>query len=422
MAMSAHSGEISIRSGATLIRLSEMWSHSGAILIRSQRKARCSPVITGRPLGPCGAISTRDGRRSALIPPAPSRALNTLRDDIQAMIDYSNTTWGAAVTAETGQSFQAGFADPLLAQYGIDLSNPASFENIDAATRSAFFLDWYDGLMAFSGTDQVDHWMPSVNWTPAITQDQGEGHDALVGILDVRISSTDNNVAFLQNVGGYNVSPNEHGAAVASLIAGRHDGEGVMGIAPNATVLAYSPFDASGSTNWTDVTTGVQTLAGLGANVVNMSLGLPTYTFHQDMADIFSSTTMQGYTDDTVFVLASGNDGVVQTTNVNWSATADASNLLIVGSVDPANNISFFSNTPGESCLLVNGTCSEENKLKYRFLVAPGELILVSDNAGGTTRLSGTSFAAPIVTGAVSLIHDRWPWLQQHAEVTTEII
>ncbi len=58
----------------------------------------------------------------------------------------------------------------------------------------------------------------------------------------------------------------------------------------------------------------------------------------------------------------------------------------------------------------------------YRYIVAPGELILVSDNHGGVTRVTGTSFAAPLVTGAIALLQDRWPWLQQHAEETVQII
>jgi len=350
-------------------------------------------------------------------------AANTaLRDDIQSLVDLSATTWGAAVTAGTNQNFEAAFADPLLAKYGIDLDDPSSLANVSAIDRSRFFLEWYDGLMAHSGTDQIDHWMATINWTPSLTQDQGEGHDAIVGLLDVRISTTDDNVQYLQNVGGYTYSPNEHGAAVASLIAGRHDGVGVMGIAPRATVKAYSPFDSTGSSNWTDIQNGVNTLAYYGANVINMSLGIPTWTFHQNMADIFQDSFIQAFGADTVFVLASGNEGSVQTTDVNWSADAKFDNLLFVGSVDPNKNISFFSNTPGEACLTVNGVCDEANKLKNRFLVAPGELILVSDNNGGTTRLSGTSFAAPLVTGAVSLIHDRWPWLQNFAKETTDII
>ena len=341
-------------------------------------------------------------------------------NQVQALVDLSAQTWGSAVTAGTNQNFEEAFANPLLAKYGIDLDDPSSLANITAAQRSQFFLEWYDGLMAHSGTDQVDHWMATVNWTPTLTQDQGEGHDAVVGLLDVRISATDDNLLYLQNIGGYTYSPSEHGAAVASLIAGRHDGVGVMGIAPRATVKAYSPFDNSGSSNWQDIEAGVDALTNSGANVINMSLGIPNWMFHQNMANIFRRDSLQSHSDDTVYVIASGNQGVMQTQDVNWDAGDTLDNVLFVGSVDPNKNISFFSNTPGDACLQVQGQCTEY--LKDRFLVAPGELILVSDNNGGTTRLSGTSFAAPLVTGAVSLIHDRWPWLQNFAKETADII
>ena len=342
--------------------------------------------------------------------------------DLQSMLDYSDTTWNSAVFGATGESFDAAFADPLLAQYGIDLSDASTLANVDAYDRSKFFLEFYDGLMAYSGMDRVDHWMPTVNWSPALTQDQGEGHDAIVGLLDIRISSTDDNIQYLTNIGGYTVSTNEHGAAVASLIAARHDGEGVMGIAPRASVLAYSPFDSSGSASWKDVADGIEELADAGANVINMSLGYPNFVFHQKMANIFTDEDLEDYQDNTVFVIAAGNEGKVQTSNVNWDEDTTTDNLLLVGSVDPTKTISFFSNQPGEACFKDGGSCNESDKLKYRFLVAPGELLLVSDNNGGTTRLSGTSFAAPLVTGAVSLVHDRWPWLQQHADVTADII
>jgi hypothetical protein len=94
----------------------------------------------------------------------------------------------------------------------------------------------------------------------------------------------------------------------------------------------------------------------------------------------------------------------------------------VVGSANPTYQISQFSNTPGEACILINNVCQEQNKIKYRFLVAPGELMLVEDNKGGITRMTGTSFAAPLVTGTISLLHSRWPWLRQYPAETTQII
>ena len=355
---------------------------------------------------------------------ADSVSWSTLANDLDTFVADAAATWGAAVTAGTNLTFEQAFADPLFAEYGINPDDPNSLANIDPATRSEFFLDWYDSLSWYSGTDIVDHWMATINWTPALTQDQGYGWDAVIGLLDVKISSTDDNVEYLINVGGYNASVNEHGAAVASLIAARHDGEGVMGIAPDAIVYAYNPFDHTGSSNFADIEHGVETLTGIGANVINMSLGKPNYTFHNQMADIFDQASLQAHVSDTVFVIASGNEGKEQKSNVRMSVGSSIENILFVGSVSPNKVISSFSNTPGESCVIFgNGNnCQEQNKLKYQFVVAPGELILVSDNAGGTTRLSGTSFAAPLVTGTVALIHDRWPWLQLHAEETVDII
>ncbi|MEO0833646.1 MAG: S8 family serine peptidase, partial [Pseudomonadota bacterium] len=332
---------------------------------------------------------------------------NGLLSDLNTIIDEAETVYGSRVTTSTGQSFRDGFATDFFADYGIDLNDSNSLRNISQETRSRLFLDWYDGLQSFSGTDQVDHWMATINWSPAITQDQGEGHDAVVGLLDVAIAATDQNIEYLVNAGGFAHSPNEHGAAVASLIAGRHDGMGVMGIAPRATIHAFSPFDASGTASFAKVSEGINALTAAGANVINMSLGVPGYALHQEIANFLSSGAVQKHADNTVFVIASGNDGITQGTDVQWNANASVDSLLIVGSVNPNKQISSFSNGVGSSCFVVSGQCAAGYELKDRFLVAPGELILVSDNNGGTTRLSGTSFAAPLVTGAVSLVHDR---------------
>ncbi|MEO1014518.1 MAG: S8 family serine peptidase [Pseudomonadota bacterium] len=342
-------------------------------------------------------------------------------NNLQNFVDLAGQVWGQSVTNATGQSFQQ-FAGDILARHGLELSDPEEIAEANAMTRSQFFLDWYDSLMGVSGTDIVDHWMPTINWRPSITQDQSKDHDSIVGLLDVRISTTDDNIMYLVDKGGYADSVNNHGAAVASLIAGRHDGKGVMGIAPSSTVYAYNPFDASGTADKKDVKAGVKKLAAEGANVINMSLGFPNYVFNQEMANIFGDGYLQSVAQDHVFVIAAGNEGVQQTSNVSVAGNDYFDNLLIVGSVDPTRTISFFSNTPGESCMERSGSCAEADKLKYRFLVAPGELLLTSDNAGGTVRMSGTSFAAPLVTGAVSLLHDRWPWLQNHAEETADII
>ena len=330
---------------------------------------------------------------------------------LQAIFDRAEDVFGGAVAHETGQTVREAVLADLLARYGLDLSNPDSLANMDAADRSAFFLDFYDGLMGFTGLDRVDHWMPAINWTPALSQAAGAGNNVVVGLLD--FSFTRDEALNVRNSKGERDYLNfAHGAAVAGLINAPLDGEGVMGLAPNATLVTYNPFDDTLSTNFDDVRDGVVALLRGNAHVINMSLGVPGTTFSQEWADVFSDSQVAENAPDTLFVFAAGNDGYTQDYDIDWSSVGDVSNLIVVGSVDPANNISTFSNRPGDACFTVNGTCAEGNRLMDRFLVAPGELILVSDGEGGVVRQSGTSFAAPMVSGAAALVQGRWGWLE----------
>ncbi len=214
---------------------------------------------------------------------------------------------------------------------------------------------------------------------------------------------------------------NDHGAAVASLIAAQEDGIGVMGIAPHADVQLYNPFDGTGTANWAGVASGLTKLFGHKDTVANASLGVPGWTLSQEWGQIL--TTLDPYKHGLVLVKAAGNEAVTQTSDIAWpSGYAAPNNLLVVGSSGPTNEISQFSNTPGEACITVDGVCQEQNKLKYRFLVAPGELMLVEDNQGGVTRMTGTSFSAPLVTGTIALLQTRWPWLRNYADETVQII
>lgn len=340
---------------------------------------------------------------------------------LKDLVNSSRDFWGAAVLAKTGKSFDQGFADGLLARYGINLNDPNSLSALDPSARAMFFLDWYDGLMNFSGTDHVDHWMKTVNWTPSLTRTQGSGGNSVVGILDQTVVGDAALTGKVIQYSGVSTFTDGHGAAVGSLIVGAHDGKGTMGLAPNATVIAYNPFDSTGTASWDEVTVGVRALKASGAGVVNMSLGVPGKTFDPGWNGVFANLATTLVLKNTVFVIAAGNEGVSQTGKINWSPLNPA--FLIVGSVDVEGDISNFSNRPGSACLATLGIlCIPGQSLKDHFLVAPGELILVSDGQGGVTRQIGTSFATPLVSGAVALLQDRWPWLVNFPNETASII
>lgn len=358
---------------------------------------------------------------------------DSIRYALEAMIAHAEAKFGAVYEAETGKSFREDFVAEVLERHGLDLdNNAASKETLakTAAERAAFYLDFNDSLLQYSGVDQVDHWMAAINWTPSITQIQGSGRDTIIGIIDGGFT---NDIDLSNNIvwaGGGDAAVGGHGAGVASLIAGAHDGKGILGIAPNVSIATYNPFDADGTSSWDAVATGIIRLQKTyvdGVNetgfvsIINMSLGESGWTLSQGLADVLSRWKIAQYHDENVFVVAAGNDGIAQTADIAWDFSNDAP-LILVGSINPLGEISSFSNRPGDACLLDNGVCHAGNEIYNRFVVAPGELLLVSDGQGGVVRRSGTSFAAPLVSGAISLLHDRWPWLVWHSQETAEII
>jgi hypothetical protein len=354
-----------------------------------------------------------------------------LQTQLKQFIADSANFWSPAVKKYTGKDFDSGFAAAVLATYGIDPDDASSLADVNVYARSAFMLAWYDGLMNFTGVDHVDWWMGAVDWSPALAKIQNANGNVTVGILDSTFDGDATGVDNVHFAGGYNYYVNPHGGAVASLIAAQEDGQGVMGIAPNSQIQLYNPFDQTGTTNWQDVTKGIDTLYQKGASVINASLGTPGWTLSPEWISILSGSLVSSRSNNLVIVKAAGNEGVAQTQNIEWlsslsnlslSALNPIANLILVGSVGPTGDISSFSNTPGTACVTVAGICTQQNELMYHFIVAPGELILVSDGHGGVTRMSGTSFAAPLVTGAIALLQDRWPWLAQHAPETAQII
>ncbi|MGZ8349590.1 MAG: S8 family serine peptidase, partial [Allosphingosinicella sp.] len=203
------------------------------------------------------------------------------------MVAEAESVWGSRIQAQTGSSFDAAFLAPLMAKYGITSVAPTTLQAMSANRRAQFFLDWYDGLMGYSGADRIDHWMRTVNWRPAITQQQGSGADSIIGLIDgTAIGDPDlaDNIAWSSGYGGF---VSGHGVGVASLMVAAHDGRGVMGIAPNATVIAFNPFDQTNTASWDAVREGVIALAERNASVINMSLGVPGYTLHADISQVF---------------------------------------------------------------------------------------------------------------------------------------
>jgi hypothetical protein len=355
-------------------------------------------------------------------------AYAALRDQFAAALANSAQTWGGQIQTATGQSFETAFQAPFLARFGLDLSNPESFANLPAQARSYLFLDWYDALMTYSGWDRPDWWMRAANWTPRLAQVQQTGQQTTIGLIDLPLAGVPEFASQIVSRASWDPTllgtPSIHSSAIASLLVSPHDGYGVMGIAPNAKIAAYNPYNASAQTDWPMIRAGISNVAAQGASVVNLSLGIPDKALDAGWKNVFADATVAALRTKLAYVIAAGNGGQTQTGTIDFNGVNKATAFLVVGSVDMQGQISSFSNRPGEACIRFTGssTCPESDKLKYKFIVAPGEFLLVSDGYGNTARASGTSFAAPLVTGAIALIHDRWPWLKQYPAETVDVI
>jgi membrane-anchored mycosin MYCP len=220
-----------------------------------------------------------------------------------------------------------------------------------------------------------------------------------------------------------------HGTIVAGIIAAAPesgDPLGFAGVAPGATVLTirqastkFAPVADPSATGVGDVDTmamAVRTAADLGATVINIS-SVACGPGPLDDRALGAALAYAVDTKDVVVVAAAGNVGGVsqcpkqaEARDLNWDdATVAVSPawyddyVLTVGSVGPGGAASAFS---------LAGPWVD--------VAAPGEG-MVSLNPGGhgladtlpafdrEQPISGTSYAAPVVSGVAALVRSRFP-------------
>jgi hypothetical protein len=172
-----------------------------------------------------------------------------------------------------------------------------------------------------------------------------------------------------------------HGTEVASVAAGRADGEGVIGIAPGAPLLSYGYKELSCA----EAADGILALVDAGAEVINLSFDADEDCHTLELA------TAAAFGDGALIVAAAGNE--LRRGHDPTVYPAAYPHVVTVGALDLGLAHAGFSSTgPGLD------------------LAAPGEAVPVAvppaldldGTADGTTRQDGTSFAAPIVSGVAS--------------------
>ena len=189
-----------------------------------------------------------------------------------------------------------------------------------------------------------------------------------------------------------------HGTSVAGVIAAiRGNDVGTRGVAPD-TLVAIMPIRAvpSGDERDKDVANAIRYAVDNGALVVNMSFGK---AYSPDKA-VVDEAVRYAEERGVLLVHAAGNsaEDIDRADNFPTRVLADgerASNWLEVGasSWDSRAFAASFSNYGVENV----------------DLFAPGEAIDVLEPANATTRVDGTSVAAPVVSGVAALLLAYYP-------------
>ncbi|MCA9836176.1 MAG: S8 family serine peptidase [Trueperaceae bacterium] len=163
-----------------------------------------------------------------------------------------------------------------------------------------------------------------------------------------------------------------HGTAVAGI---------VLQVAPKATILPIRVLESDGTGDLDDVIAAIDYAISQGARVINLSLGTNQWSnslYHM----LYLAKQSKVYV-----VASAGNSGQGLTYPGNMSWYADTHPYVAsVGSVDANGVVSDFSSYQG-----------------HLYALAPGEAIASAFPGKQRGAFRGTSFAAPMVSGALAL-------------------
>jgi type VII secretion-associated serine protease mycosin len=242
--------------------------------------------------------------------------------------------------------------------------------------------------------------------------------DVTVAVLDTGVDMTHPDLVDRLRDDGYDfvdddddpMDENGHGTHVAGIVAATlNNAEGVAGLAPDVQILPVRVLDEEGSHDDPEraIASAIRYATEHGANVINMSLGM-TYLGDEDsISPDVASAIEEAQEQNVLIVVASGNS-YVPLPNVVASNNAD---VLVVAATDESDAVTAFSNTgpwvdvaaPGENIFSTMPT--------YEVFMTSEAVSVLERMNQDYDYMSGTSMAAPLVSGLAALVfsvHPDW--------------
>lgn len=175
-----------------------------------------------------------------------------------------------------------------------------------------------------------------------------------------------------------------HGAG--TIVASTNNGIGIAGIADSEHVKIMSLKalgGSAGSGSTASIIRAIQYAEANGASICNLSLGstVNDRALYRVMAD-----------SSMLFVVAAGNDGANTDRSPSYPASYDLDNIISVANLNYDGSLHSSSNY---------GSTSVD-------LAAPGSYILSTTPEDGYSYMTGTSMAAPMVTGAAAMLYSHY--------------
>ena len=331
-------------------------------------------------------------------------------------------TAGADINATAAWSVVTGNPSITVAvlDTGVDYDHPDLYDNIwinqaeIPASRLKNLVDVYhDGFISFADLNNP------INQGPGKVQDlngdgridasdilapmvlNAQGQDTGLGGWAYPGNTQDGDTAHPNDFIGWNFinntnDPNDdngHGTNVSGVIgAMTNNGTGVAGVAWNTSMMVVKFEGANGQGSEANLIAALQYATQHGAKILNNSWGGASNW--PDLQTAIQNAQSAGE----IFVVAAGNGASNIDNTPTYPMSWNLSNVVSVAAVDDTGNLANFSNYGSQSVSIA----------------APGVSILSTEPGKSYNITTGTSMAAPFVTGVMDLVWSEHPtWSAQ---------